>query len=99
MQVVPLSENYDIILKEYMKIRGGKSEDLYSLVKQVNNLTERALASAIKRYIKKRGVHTLSIHSVVMLFPENNFWRNCFYASAFVRLVVRGRITAPSSRR
>ena len=63
MQVAPLSEAMKLILKEYMKVRGGKTEDYLFPNQTGEQLTERALASAIKRYNKKRGVSNLSIHS------------------------------------
>lgn len=62
MQIAPLSETMKLILKEYMNIRAGSPENYLFPNQTGEQLTETALASAIKRYNKKRGVQNLSIH-------------------------------------
>ncbi|MDL2225595.1 tyrosine-type recombinase/integrase [Eubacteriales bacterium OttesenSCG-928-M02] len=62
MQIAPLSEAMKFILSEYMNIREGNPDDYLFPNQTGEQLTEVALASAIKRYNKKRGVNNLSIH-------------------------------------
>ena len=62
IQVIPLCSLMANILREYMKIRGGKPEDYLFCDVYGGMLTEDALRHAITRYNKSRGVSSTSIH-------------------------------------
>lgn len=62
IQVIPLCSTLVSRLKEYMKIRGGESDDYLFCNEHGEMLTESALRSAIERYNQQRGVDKTSIH-------------------------------------
>lgn len=61
-QNAPLSEELARILKDYMKIRGGKPEDYLFPNVDGSQMSENALKWAIRRYNLNRGVQKTSIH-------------------------------------
>ena len=62
IQAIPLCSLMASILKEYMKIRGGKPDDYLFCNTYGKMLTEDALRHAITRYNRSRGVESTSIH-------------------------------------
>ncbi len=61
-QISPLCNEMRAILKEYLKIRKGNSDD-YLFPNEFNNeMSENCLSSAILRYNRSRGVEKTSIH-------------------------------------
>ena len=62
IQVIPLCTQMKIILREYMAIREGNSEDYLFCDEYGNQLTENALRLSVARYNKRCGVQKTSIH-------------------------------------
>ena len=61
-QVIPLCDILCVILKEYMRFRGGKQTDYLFSTQYGEQLTENGLRSGIERFNRKRGVEKTSIH-------------------------------------
>lgn len=70
VQMVPLCQEMKKILKEYMKIRGGKSTDYLFPSEDESQMTENGLSEAIRRYNRRRGVEKTSIHLFRHSFAE-----------------------------
>lgn len=62
-QVIPLCQTMVAILKDYMSVRGGQSEDYLFCNEFGNMLSESALRQAISKYNRSRGVEKTSLHS------------------------------------
>lgn len=62
-QVIPLCSELCVILKEYMRIRGGKIDEYLFPSENGTQLTGYALRSSIARYNNRRGVQKTSMHS------------------------------------
>ena len=70
VQAVPLCDALCVILKDYMRVRGGSREDYLFPAETGIQLSENALASSIERYNKKRGVERTSIHAFRHTFAK-----------------------------
>ena len=62
VQVVPLCSQMLRILRDYLKVRGGKDSDYLFCDEYGGMLTANALRLAIERYNHSRGVEKTSIH-------------------------------------
>ena len=62
VQVVPLCSQMLRILRDYLKVRGGKDSDYLFCDEYGGMLTANALRLAIERYNHNRGVEKTSIH-------------------------------------
>ena len=62
VQVVPLCSQMMRILRDYLKVRGGKDSDYLFCDEYGGMLTANALRLAIERYNHSRGVEKTSIH-------------------------------------
>ena len=62
VQVVPLCSQMLRILRDYLKVRGGKDSDYLFCDEYGGMLTANALRLAIERYNHSRGVEKASIH-------------------------------------
>ncbi len=62
-QVIPLCSELCLILREYMRVRGGKDDDYLFPNESGGQLKEYALRSSIARYNNRRGVQRTSIHA------------------------------------
>ena len=62
-QVIPLCSELCSIIREYMRIRGGKDEEYLFPNENGEQLKEYALANSIARYNNRRGVQKTSIHA------------------------------------
>lgn len=60
--VIPLCSEMVLILREYMKIRGGEPTDFLFCNEHGEQLTENALRCSIADYNRRRGVQKTSIH-------------------------------------
>lgn len=60
--VLPLTQSLVAVLREYMKIRGGDTDDYLFCSAFGKKLTSSALISSIRRYNQNRGVEKTSIH-------------------------------------
>lgn len=70
IQIVPLCQEMKKILKDYMKIRGGSSQDFLFPKEDESQMTENSLSEAIRRYNRARGVEKTSIHLFRHSFAE-----------------------------
>ena len=70
IQVVPLCNEMALILREYMRIRNGKEDEVLFPNEFNEPLTENALKLAIKKYNNRRGVSKTSIHLFRHSFAE-----------------------------
>lgn len=70
IQVIPLCSIMINILKDYMNIRGGKSEDYLFCNEFGDYLTDTALRQAIVKYNTNRGVNKTSIHAFRHTFAK-----------------------------
>ena len=61
-QVIPLCTELCVILKEYMRIRGGAADDYLFCNESGVQLKEHGLRSSIARYNNRRGIQKTSIH-------------------------------------
>lgn len=68
---IPIPDILYPILKEYMKIRGGKSEDYLFCTQYGGQLSADGLKTVIKRYNMSRGVEKSSIHLFRHYFAKN----------------------------
>ena len=68
---MPISNEYYPILKEYIQIRGGESEDFLFCSQYGKQLTGDGLRSIISKYNKKRDVDKTSIHIFRNTFAKN----------------------------
>lgn len=62
VQTLPLGEEMKRILKEYMEIRCGEPTDALFCDRHGDPITENTIKCALKRYNKKRGIKSCSIH-------------------------------------
>ena len=60
--VIPLCSEIAAILKEYMQVRKGEPTDYLFCNESGTQISERGLASSIKRYNARRGVEKSSVH-------------------------------------
>ena len=80
IQTCPLCSEMIVILKEYLKVRGGSENDYLFPCEGDTGFTENGLRLAIVRYNKRRGVQKTSIHlfqchfaaGKAMLFQNGN---------------------------
>lgn len=70
IQTIPLCEALCVILKSYMRVRGGKPDDYLFPSETGVQLTENALRSSIARYNNRRGVEKTSIHAFRHTFAK-----------------------------
>lgn len=68
--VVPISSTLKGILMQYLKVRGGEYDDYLFCEQHGEMLTPNALKFAIKRYNKKKGVMSTSIHQFRHTFAK-----------------------------
>ncbi len=61
-QAIPLCTELSLILKSYLKIRGGNDDDFLFSAENGTQLQEHGLKSSIARYNKKRGVSKTGVH-------------------------------------
>ncbi len=61
-QVIPLCDDLCITFKEYLRIRGGATDDYLFPNENGGQLTENGLRCSVSRYNKARGVQKTSIH-------------------------------------
>ena len=62
VQVIPISSRMIVILREYMRIRGGEGNDFLFCDEYGGPLSENALRLAIASYNRSRGIEKTSIH-------------------------------------
>lgn len=62
IQVIPLCSTLTLRLRDYMRIRGGETEEYLFCNEYGKQLTENALRLAIERYNHQRGVDKSSLH-------------------------------------
>ena len=70
IQTCPLCSEMIVILKEYLKVRGGNENDYLFPCEGDTGFTENGLRLAIVRYNKRRGVQKTSIHLFRHTFAE-----------------------------
>jgi len=68
---MPISDEYLPILRDYMKVRGGESEDFLFCNQYGKQLTADGLRSIIYKYNKSRNVDKTSIHIFRNTFAKN----------------------------
>lgn len=61
-QVIPLCDALCVVLREYLRIRGGEVDDYLFPNESGAQLTENGLRCSIANYNKKRGIQKTSIH-------------------------------------
>ena len=69
-QIVPLCQEMKKILKDYLKIRGGSTDDYLFPKENEEQMTENGLSESIRRYNRARGVEKTSIHLFRHSFAE-----------------------------
>ena len=62
-QVIPMGTTLQTVLKEYLLIRGGTSEDYVICTQYGEKLAVHSLQSSIKRYNHHRGIERTSLHA------------------------------------
>ena len=62
VQVIPISSRMIVILREYMRIRGGEGNDFLFCDEYGGPLSENALRLSIASYNRSRGIEKTSIH-------------------------------------
>lgn len=70
VQIVPLCQEMKKILREYLKVRSGSSDDYLFPSCDDKMMTENGLSEAIRRYNRSRGVDKTSIHLFRHSFAE-----------------------------
>ncbi len=70
IQIVPLCYEMRKILKEYMRVRDGQSNDYLFPNQDGGQMTENGLNEAIRKYNRARGVEKTSIHLFRHSFAE-----------------------------
>ncbi|WP_287566782.1 site-specific integrase [Clostridium sp.] len=68
--IVPLSENLTLILKKYIRVRGGKDTDYLFCSVYGEKMIRNSLNNAIRTYNKSRGVERTSIHAFRHTFAK-----------------------------
>ena len=70
VQAIPLCDALCVILREYMRVRGGNPEDYLFPSETGTQLSENALGSSIARYNHRRGVDRTSVHAFRHTFAK-----------------------------
>jgi integrase/recombinase XerD len=61
-QIIPLSNKLALVLKEYLEIRGGESDDFLFCNEYGEKASDRTYQQLVRRYNIKRNVNRTSIH-------------------------------------
>ena len=67
---MPISDTYYPILRDYMKFRKGEEEDYLFCSQYGKQLSEGGLRCIMRKYNKKQGVDTTSLHRFRNTFAE-----------------------------
>lgn len=70
-QIVPLSNTLSDILREYLEVRGGESEDYLFCNEYGEKASERTYQQLVRRYNIKRNVNKTSCHCFRHTFAKN----------------------------